>query len=138
MRPPASVAVDPLATELARCRTITPEQNASDDTCRRVWAESGAGFSRASSPRPNAAANDPATAVPGKDQDRLPSAGVQPERGECTLMGGTGVIDHFLEVFTRYIDSGFGLLSGEVAFIATTLIVDRHDAGGAVLVVGRR
>jgi len=38
-------------------------------------------------------------------------------------MGGTGVIDHFLEVFTRYIDSGFGLLSGEVAFLATTLIV---------------
>jgi type IV secretion system protein TrbL len=38
-------------------------------------------------------------------------------------MGGSGVIDHFLEVFTRYIDSGFGLLQGEVAFIATTLIV---------------
>ncbi|WP_454919106.1 P-type conjugative transfer protein TrbL [Xanthobacter sediminis] len=38
-------------------------------------------------------------------------------------MTGTGVIDHFLEVFTRYIDSGFGLLSGEVAFIASTLIV---------------
>ncbi|MDH7973206.1 P-type conjugative transfer protein TrbL, partial [Sphingomonas sp. AR_OL41] len=38
-------------------------------------------------------------------------------------MGGTGVIDRFLEVFTRYIDSGFGLLHGEVAFIATTLIV---------------
>ncbi|MBB4840936.1 type IV secretion system protein TrbL [Sphingomonas kyeonggiensis] len=38
-------------------------------------------------------------------------------------MGGTGVIDHFLEVFTRYIDGGFGLLSSEVAFIATTLIV---------------
>jgi len=38
-------------------------------------------------------------------------------------MGGTGVIDHFLEVFTRYIDSGFGLLKPEVAFIATTLIV---------------
>jgi type IV secretion system protein TrbL len=38
-------------------------------------------------------------------------------------MGDAGVIDHFLEVFTRYIDSGFGLLSGEVAFIATTLIV---------------
>ncbi|RTM08825.1 MAG: P-type conjugative transfer protein TrbL [Hyphomicrobiales bacterium] len=37
-------------------------------------------------------------------------------------MGGTGVIDHFLEVFTRYIDSGFGLLGGEVAFIATSLI----------------
>lgn len=38
-------------------------------------------------------------------------------------MQGTGVIDHFLEVFTRYIDGGFGLLQGEVAFLATTLIV---------------
>lgn len=38
-------------------------------------------------------------------------------------MGGAGVIDRFLETFTRYIDSGFGLLSGEVAFVATTLIV---------------
>ncbi|MDF2114005.1 P-type conjugative transfer protein TrbL [Roseiarcaceae bacterium H3SJ34-1] len=36
---------------------------------------------------------------------------------------GSGVIDNFLGVFTRYIDSGFGLLSGEVSFIATTLIV---------------
>ena len=38
-------------------------------------------------------------------------------------MGGTGVIDQFLAVFTRYIDGGFGLLGGEVSFIATTLIV---------------
>jgi len=38
-------------------------------------------------------------------------------------MEGTGVIDNFLGVFTSYIDSGFGLLGGEVAFIATTLIV---------------
>ena len=38
-------------------------------------------------------------------------------------MGGTGVIDNFLGVFTSYINSGFGLLGGEVAFIATTLIV---------------
>jgi type IV secretion system protein TrbL len=37
-------------------------------------------------------------------------------------MGGTGVIDRFLEVFTRYIDSGFGLLGGEVAFLTSTLI----------------
>ena len=36
-------------------------------------------------------------------------------------MGGTGVIDSFLSVFTNYVDSGFGLLSGEVAFLATTL-----------------
>ncbi|MBS7701690.1 P-type conjugative transfer protein TrbL [Chelatococcus asaccharovorans] len=38
-------------------------------------------------------------------------------------MGGAGVIDNFLGVFTKYIDSGFGLLGGEVGFIATTLIV---------------
>lgn len=38
-------------------------------------------------------------------------------------MGGAGVIDTFLGTFTQYIDSGFGLLGGEVAFIATTLIV---------------
>jgi len=36
-------------------------------------------------------------------------------------VGGTGVIDRFLGVFTAYIDSGFGLLGGEVAFLATTL-----------------
>ena len=28
-------------------------------------------------------------------------------------MGGAGVIDNFLGTFTRYIDSGFGLLGGE-------------------------
>lgn len=38
-------------------------------------------------------------------------------------MQSTGVIDRFLDVFSRYIDSGFGLLQGEVAFLATTLIV---------------
>jgi type IV secretion system protein TrbL len=38
-------------------------------------------------------------------------------------MGGTGVIDRFLETFTSYIDSGFGLLGGEVSFLASTLVV---------------
>ena len=44
---------------------------------------------------------------------------VQPPDGP-TDMGGTGVIDRFLEVFTTYIDSGFGLLGGEVRFLAAT------------------
>src|SRR5258705_11221 len=35
----------------------------------------------------------------------------------------TGVVDRFTEIFTRYIDSGFGLLGGEVAFLASALIV---------------
>jgi len=37
-------------------------------------------------------------------------------------MNDTGVIDTFLSVFQNYIDSGFGLLGGEVAFLSTTLI----------------
>ena len=44
-------------------------------------------------------------------------------------MGGVGVIDRFLQVFTSYIDSGFGLLGGDVAFLATTLIVDAGYTG---------
>ena len=33
------------------------------------------------------------------------------------------VIDRFLDIFSRYIDTGFGLLRGEVAFLTATLIV---------------
>jgi type IV secretion system protein TrbL len=38
-------------------------------------------------------------------------------------MSGTGIIDQFLETFTRYIDSGFGLVGGEVGYLASTLVV---------------
>jgi type IV secretion system protein TrbL len=38
-------------------------------------------------------------------------------------MGGTGVIDRFLGTFTQYIDSGFGLLQGDVRWLAGVLIV---------------
>jgi type IV secretion system protein TrbL len=37
-------------------------------------------------------------------------------------MSDTGVIDRFFDTFNRYIDSGFGLLGGEVAFLSTTLV----------------
>jgi type IV secretion system protein TrbL len=37
-------------------------------------------------------------------------------------MNNTGVIDQFLDVFTRYIDSGFGLIGTEVRWLSTTLI----------------
>jgi type IV secretion system protein TrbL len=33
-----------------------------------------------------------------------------------------GVIDHFLSVFSSYIDSGFGLLGGEVSYLTATLV----------------
>jgi conjugative transfer region protein TrbK len=80
--PPAAVLVDPLATELARCRTITPEQNAADDTCRRAWAESPRRFFAPSSLHPDAGTSAPVAAPPVKSQDRRPSAGVQPDRDE--------------------------------------------------------
>lgn len=79
---PAAVLVDPLAAELARCRTITPEQNAADDTCRRAWAENRRRFFAPSSSRPDTLTNNPAAAGPVKSRDRLPSAGAQPDRDE--------------------------------------------------------
>lgn len=38
-------------------------------------------------------------------------------------MEGTGVIDRFLDLFARYIDSGFGLIHADVGFLASSLIV---------------
>jgi len=37
-------------------------------------------------------------------------------------MNGTGVIDNFLATFTQYIDSGFGLVQGDVRWLAGVLI----------------
>ena len=45
-------------------------------------------------------------------------------------MGGPGVIDGFLATFTQYIDSGFGLVQGDVRWLASVLIaVDITLAG---------
>ena len=37
-------------------------------------------------------------------------------------MNDLGVIDRFMQAFIRYIDSGFGLLGGDVRFLTVTLI----------------
>lgn len=45
-------------------------------------------------------------------------------------MNGTGVIDNFLGTFTQYIDSGFGLVQGDVQWLAGVLIaIDMTLAG---------
>jgi type IV secretion system protein TrbL len=45
-------------------------------------------------------------------------------------MNDLSVIDHFLNVFSQYIDSGFGLLGGEVGFLTATLVaIDMVLAG---------
>jgi type IV secretion system protein TrbL len=38
-------------------------------------------------------------------------------------MNNVGVIDTFLNTFTTYIDSGFGLIKGEITYLSSTLIV---------------
>src|SRR5215831_14055168 len=37
-------------------------------------------------------------------------------------MNDLAIIDRFTETFSRYIDSGFGLLTGDVAFLTTILV----------------
>jgi type IV secretion system protein TrbL len=45
-------------------------------------------------------------------------------------MNDVAVIDRFLDVFSHYIDSGFGLLGGEVGFLTATLVaIDMTLAG---------
>src|ERR1700741_2471022 len=50
-----------------------------------------------------------------------------PSRGTSTRTGHSAVndlsvIDRFMQAFIRYIDSGFGLLGGDVHFLTVTLI----------------
>ncbi len=45
-----------------------------------------------------------------------------PASADDSAMGGTGVIDNFLGIFTQYIDSGFGLVQGDVRWLAGVLI----------------
>ena len=51
-------------------------------------------------------------------------------------MNDVSVIDRFLDVFSRYVDSGFGLLQGEVAFLTATLIVIDMTIAGLFLAMG--
>ena len=51
-------------------------------------------------------------------------------------MNDVTVIDSFLDTFSRYIDSGFGLLQGEVAFLTATLIVIDMTLAGLFWAMG--
>ncbi|KAH2776488.1 hypothetical protein KXW38_000312, partial [Aspergillus fumigatus] len=91
---------DARASELARCRRVNYEQREELLECRKIWAEK-------------------------RRQFLSQRKGATPQVGDGASANwsgpSTGVIDQFLETFTRYIDSGFGLLGGEVAYLATTL-----------------
>ncbi len=51
-------------------------------------------------------------------------------------MDDLSIIDRFLNVFSRYIDSGFGLLGGEVAFLTATLVVIDMTLAGLFWAMG--
>ncbi len=51
-------------------------------------------------------------------------------------MDDLSVIDQFLAVFSQYIDSGFGLLHGEVAYLSATLIVIDMTLAGLFWAMG--
>ena len=52
-------------------------------------------------------------------------------------MNDLGVIDRFLNTFSQYIESGFGLLGGEITFLTATLIaIDITLAGLAWAMTG--
>ena len=51
-------------------------------------------------------------------------------------MNDLSVIDQFLAVFSQYIDSGFGLLGGEVAFLTATLVVIDMTLAGLFWAMG--
>jgi type IV secretion system protein TrbL len=57
-----------------------------------------------------------------------------PERDYA--MNDLAIIDRFLETFSRYIDSGFGLLQGEVAFLTATLVVIDMTLAGLFWAMG--
>ncbi len=73
-----------LVEELARCRTITSDETAVLEACRRTWAENRRQFfgSATSSQSPA----DPvlkAPAAPVKNQDRVVPREVEPQQGEA-------------------------------------------------------
>lgn len=51
-------------------------------------------------------------------------------------MNDVAIIDRFLNVFSTYIDSGFGLLRGEVAFLTATLVVIDMTLAGLYWALG--
>jgi conjugative transfer region protein TrbK len=76
---PSAQEVDPLAAELARCRTVTSEQKDALAECRRIWAEQRRQFlGQSKTPSPASHPDDSAPNIgfpapgPRKDKSRLP------------------------------------------------------------------
>lgn len=70
-----------LVEELARCRTITSDETAAVEACRRVWAESRHQFFGTA--RPPQSPIDPGPAARVKSQDRVLPREVEHQQGEA-------------------------------------------------------
>ena len=69
---------DALVSELARCRTITPDDTAVLEACRGIWAENRQHFFLSTkSPQPTTASAPNAPAIPMKSQDHVQPYGVE-------------------------------------------------------------
>lgn len=75
---------DALADELAQCRVVTPNETASLENCRRIWADKRRQFFKPTKTPPSLAApTTPSTAGAEKNQDRLPSNNTVPQQSEA-------------------------------------------------------
>jgi conjugative transfer region protein TrbK len=71
-----------LVGEIARCRTITPDETAALETCRRVWAENRRQFFGVA--RLPQSPTEPVlntAAAPSKNQDRVSPPKVEQQQG---------------------------------------------------------
>ncbi|WP_081422149.1 putative entry exclusion protein TrbK-alt [Tardiphaga robiniae] len=74
--PAAPQSTGTLEPSLTRCRTVRPEQTASYDYCRRIWAENRRRFfgqkGGAMAPAGSDALSSQPSELPPKDQSRMP------------------------------------------------------------------
>jgi conjugative transfer region protein TrbK len=84
LAPPEHGDAQGLAQKLARCRTITSDETAVLETCRRAWAENRRQFFGAGRP-PQSSIDSVlnAPAAPVKNQDRVLPREVEPQQGEA-------------------------------------------------------
>jgi conjugative transfer region protein TrbK len=114
-RPPAAdfrtpSFVDDLSPELRRCSALGP-QDAEDPRCVAVWEENRRRFFGGPA-RPLAPAAAPANASAASSRAELEAHDDQCRRHR-----------YFHQHVHDYIDSGFGLIKGDVAYLSSTLIV---------------